>query len=26
VAWQCANCEMSLCGVCKNDMRWERGL
>ncbi|KAG9848816.1 hypothetical protein KCU68_g5260, partial [Aureobasidium melanogenum] len=26
VAWQCEHCEMSLCGVCKNDVMSERGL
>ncbi|CAD0113735.1 unnamed protein product [Aureobasidium uvarum] len=26
VAWRCGICEMSLCGVCKNDVISERGL
>ncbi|KAK6006179.1 hypothetical protein QM012_006589 [Aureobasidium pullulans] len=26
VAWQCERCEMSLCGVCKNDVLSERDL
>ncbi|KAI5200752.1 hypothetical protein E4T39_05600 [Aureobasidium subglaciale] len=26
VAWQCDKCDMSLCGVCKNDVVAERGI